>query len=243
MAYMRTQRRYTNRRGLLIAFEGADGSGKTTQRKLFKQWLITCGYSVVTTKWNSSKRFHPVIKARKAERSLTPLVYSSLHAADFQERLETVIRPALAAGKIVIADRYVPTAIVRDSLRGVPREHIERSYAGAPEPDLGFYFAVSAETSEARVAADGLPNYYEAGQDVTGLADPVESYRIFVRGTLRKYEELVSEFGMKVIDGERTVFEQHREIRCAFEARYGRTTSPVSLIAPAGSRHCSTVAG
>ena len=40
--------------GMLVAFEGPDGSGKTTQRKLFKTWLKSEGYDVVTTKWNSS---------------------------------------------------------------------------------------------------------------------------------------------------------------------------------------------
>src|SRR5262249_25551000 len=51
-------------RGFLIAFEGPDGSGKTTQRKLFKDWLVGEGYSVTTTKWNSSKLIKPIIKAR-----------------------------------------------------------------------------------------------------------------------------------------------------------------------------------
>jgi dTMP kinase len=49
-------------RGLLIAFEGPDGSGKTTQRKLFKDWLVGEGYSVATTKWNSSKLIKFIIK-------------------------------------------------------------------------------------------------------------------------------------------------------------------------------------
>ena len=57
-------------RGLLIAFEGADGSGKTTQRKLFKQWLVGEGHQVVTTKWNSSRLIKPIIKARKNLRSI-----------------------------------------------------------------------------------------------------------------------------------------------------------------------------
>src|SRR5262245_57541004 len=56
-------------RGLLIAFEGPDGSGKTTQRKLFKDWLAGEGYQVTTTKWNSSKLIKPIIKARKTMRS------------------------------------------------------------------------------------------------------------------------------------------------------------------------------
>ena len=54
------QKRGKNR-GLLIAFEGPDGSGKTTQRKLFKDWLVGEGYDVVTTKWNSSKLIKAII--------------------------------------------------------------------------------------------------------------------------------------------------------------------------------------
>ena len=60
------------KRGLLVAFEGPDGSGKTTQRKLFKTWLKSEGYDVVTTKWNSSDLIKPIIKSRKAVRALSP---------------------------------------------------------------------------------------------------------------------------------------------------------------------------
>ena len=49
----------SRRRGLLVAFEGPDGSGKTTQRKLFKTWLKSEGHKVVTSKWNSSPLIKP----------------------------------------------------------------------------------------------------------------------------------------------------------------------------------------
>src|SRR5213592_4741136 len=72
------------KRGLLIAFEGPDGSGKTTQRKLFKSWLTGEGHDVVTTKWNSSLFVKPLVRARKEARSLSPEEFSLLHAADFR---------------------------------------------------------------------------------------------------------------------------------------------------------------
>src|SRR5438128_11870482 len=75
-------------RGLLIAFEGPDGSGKTTQRKLFKDWLVAEGYTVKTSKWNSSRLIKPVIKARKNMRSIIQEEFCLLHAADFRHRLE-----------------------------------------------------------------------------------------------------------------------------------------------------------
>src|SRR5262245_2092715 len=68
-------------RGLLIAFEGPDGSGKTTQRKLFKDWLVGEGYSVTTTKWNSSKLIKPIIKARKNMRSINQQEFCLLRHA------------------------------------------------------------------------------------------------------------------------------------------------------------------
>src|SRR5262249_18812068 len=106
-------------RGLLIAFEGPDGSGKTTQRKLFKTWLKSEGHDVVTTKWNSSELIKPIIKSRKSVRALSPEEFSLLHGADFRHRVEQVILPALWDGKLVIADRFLFTGLARDVARGL----------------------------------------------------------------------------------------------------------------------------
>src|ERR1700752_5492648 len=95
----------SRRRGFLIAFEGPDGSGNTTQRKLFKTWLKSEGYDVVTTKWNSSELIKPIIRSRKAVRALSPEEFSLLHGADFRHRVEETILPALWDGILVIADR------------------------------------------------------------------------------------------------------------------------------------------
>ena len=85
---------------MLVAFEGPDGSGKTTQRKLFKTWLKAEGYDVVTTKWNSSDLIKPIIKSRKAVRALSPEEFSLLHAADFRHRVEHKILPALCISSV-----------------------------------------------------------------------------------------------------------------------------------------------
>src|SRR5881392_2913741 len=85
----------SRRRGLLIAFEGPDGSGKTTQRKLFKTWLQSEGHDIVTTKWNSSELIKPLVKSRKSLRVLSPTEFSLMHAADYRHRVDSVILPAL----------------------------------------------------------------------------------------------------------------------------------------------------
>jgi dTMP kinase len=204
-------------RGLLIAFEGPDGSGKTTQRKLFKQWLKSEGRDVVTTKWNSSLLIKPLVKARKTARSLSPEEFSLLHAADFRYRLETEILPALWRGQTVIADRYLFTALARDAARGLELDWLLNVYWPVFWPDMVFYFSVSPETSSTRIAADRDPSYYEAGQDVTEIDNPLQSYRAFIARVISEYEALARIFKFVTVDAEQSVYEQHRLIRGLYE--------------------------
>jgi len=115
-------------RGLLVAFEGPDGAGKTTQRKLFKTWLKEQGRDVVVTKWNSSELIKPLVKVRKQARALSPEEFCLLHAADFRHRLETEVLPALWRGATVVADRYLFTGLARDAARGLDFDWILHVY-------------------------------------------------------------------------------------------------------------------
>jgi dTMP kinase len=200
-------------KGLLVVFEGLDGSGKTTQHKLFKSWLRSLQQDVVVTKWNSSPLFSPLIKARKAARTLDPASYSSLHAADFWHRYETVIQPALSNAKIVLADRYIFTGLARDTARGMPHGRCQDLYAGVRQPDIVFYFKAPVETCATRITACRPLKFYEAGQDITGLDDAYESYRGFAQRVLVQYELLHERFGFVIVDAEQSIYEQHRFIR------------------------------
>jgi dTMP kinase len=206
----------SRRRGLLVAFEGADGSGKTTQRKLFKTWLKAEGFEVVTTKWNSSDLIKPIIKNRKNLRSLSPEEYSLLHGADFRHRVEHEILPALWAGKLVIADRFLFTGLARDVARGLDLDLVLKLYQPLLWPDLVFYFSVSAGTSGKRVSATRTPGFYEAGQDVTAIDDPVASYHQFITRVIREYEALALIFRFITVDAEQSIAEQHHQIRRLF---------------------------
>ena len=205
------------KRGLLIAFEGPDGSGKTTQRKLFKAWLKSEGHDVVVTKWNSSRLVKPLVKARKAARSLSPEEFSLLHAADFRYRLETEVLPALWQGKTVVADRYLFTALARDAARGLELHWLLEIYDPLFWPDMVYYFSVSPETSGKRIAAERTPNYYEAGQDVTLIDDPLESYKHFIGRVIQEYEALAQIFQFVTVDAEQSIFDQHRLIRSLYD--------------------------
>ena len=217
------------RRGLLIAFEGPDGAGKTTQRKLFKTWLVAEGYDVVTTKWNSSDLIKPITKGRKAARALSPEEFSLLHVADFRCRMDAEVLPALWDGKIVIADRFLFTGLARDAARGLAFDHVLKLYQPLVWPDMVFYFSISPATSSQRVAAGRVPNFYEAGQDVTDVEDAVESYQRFITRVICEYESLAQIFSFTTVDAAQGIGDQHRRLRELFREAEQRPWSPLNV--------------
>jgi dTMP kinase len=200
-------------RGLLIAFEGPDGSGKTTQRKLLKRWLESQNQDVVSTRWASSPLVKPMLKVRKKIRTLSIEEYSLLHAVDFRHRLEASILPALWAGKTVLADRYLFTALARDAARGLDLDWLLHAYSPLLWPDLVIYFSMTPEDSRRRIASTRAPHFYEAGQDITGIDDPLASYGRFIDRVVTEYDNLSVVFQFVTVDAGDAVYRQHTRVR------------------------------
>lgn len=200
-------------RGLLIAFEGPDGSGKTTQRKLLTRWLESKDHQVVSTRWASSPLVKPMLKVRKKIRTLSTEEYSLLHAVDFRHRVETSILPALWAGKTVLADRYLFTALARDAARGLDLDWLLHAYSPLLWPDLVIYFSMTAEDSKRRIASTRAPRFYQAGQDVTGIEDPLASYGRFIDRVVTEYDNLSVVFQFVKVDAGDAVYRQHTRVR------------------------------
>ncbi|MBN6050796.1 dTMP kinase [Nonomuraea sp. RK-328] len=100
--------------GLFIAFEGGEGSGKTTQSRMIAIWLRDQGYDVVQTREPGSTKIGMRLRAillDAAERGLSPRAEALMYAADRSEHVEKVIRPALRRGAIVVCDRYVDSSL------------------------------------------------------------------------------------------------------------------------------------
>jgi dTMP kinase len=200
--------------GRLIAVEGIDGSGKSTQLMLLERWLRARGYPVHFTEWNSSRLVRRAMRRGKKKNLLTPTTFSLLHAVDFADRLTYQILPPLKAGMIVLADRYVFTAFARDVARGVHPEWVRGVYSFAPRPDLTIYFRVPIEVSLERLLTGRAKlKYYEAGMDVGLSTEPVQSFRLFQSQVLAIYDRLTEEFALKTIDATDEIPAQQKIVR------------------------------
>jgi dTMP kinase len=149
---------------------------------------------------------------------LTPTTFSLLHATDLADRIERHIIPPLRAGAIVLADRYIYTAFARDTARGVNARWVRELYRFAVQPTIAFYFRVPLDVSLKRIlSARATLKYYEAGMDLGLSVDIEESFELFQGMIADRYEEMVDEFGLRVIDATRSIEEQQNEVRVVVE--------------------------
>jgi dTMP kinase len=200
--------------GRLIAVEGLDGSGKSTQIYLLKRWLELQNLKVYFSEWNSSELVKSATSKGKKRELLTPTTFSLIHATDFADRYERHLVPLLRAGYLVLCDRYIFTAFARDVVRGCPPEWVRGIYNFAALPDLTFFFKADLEVSLRRIL-DGRPQlkYFEAGMDLRLSADPYESFRIFQGRILEQYLAMSTEFKFMTVDANQLVEAQQVLVR------------------------------
>ena len=195
---------------MLIAFEGIDGAGKSTQAQMLFRWLKRHGPTVLTS-WNSSKLIAPAIKKAKKQRAFTPTSYALFHAADFADRHERIILPALINGETVVCDRYRYTAEARDVVRGCDPEWVAGLYDFATQPDIVFW--IDANPAMAATRKGGKPKYYEAARDIYPHCDAYEAFDVFQSHVRSRYEEIFRDRNCFQIDAALPVKEQQRQIR------------------------------
>jgi dTMP kinase len=200
--------------GRLIAVEGLDGSGKSTQIYLLKRWLEAEGIKVYFSEWNSSELVKSATSKGKKRELLTPMTFSLIHATDFADRYERHLVPLLRAGYIVLCDRYIFTAFARDVTRGCPPEWVRGLYSFAAQPDITMFFKTDLEVSLNRIL-EGRPKlkFFEAGMDLRLSTDPYESFRIFQGRILDQYIAMTNEFNFVVMDANQNVGKQQVLVR------------------------------
>lgn len=200
--------------GRLIAVEGLDGSGKSTQIYLLKRWMEMQRLKVFFSQWNSSELVKSATSKGKKMDLLTPTTFSLIHATDFADRYERQLLPLLKAGYLVLCDRYIFTAFARDVVRGCRPEWVREVYDFAALPDVTFFFRAHLEVSLSRIL-DGRPTlkHHEAGMDLGLSSDPYESFRIFQGRIFEQYLAMSTEFNFVVMDANKQIEVQQGLVR------------------------------
>jgi dTMP kinase len=199
--------------GKIIAIEGTDGVGRSTQITLLREWLEVQGYGVVETGWTRSELMQPTIDLAKASNTLNKLTFVLLYATDFADRLEKEIIPALKAGFIVLSDRYIFTALARAGVRGVDRQWIRSLYGFAIAPHLVFYLKIDEKALIRRVLQSRGMDFWESGMDMKLGDDIYESFRAYQRSLLKEYASMADEFGFRMLDARRKIDVIQDELR------------------------------
>ena len=144
------------KKGLLIVFEGIDGTGKSTQLHLLAQYLINKDYPVITTREPTDGQYGVKIRELYVDRdSISKEQELELFINDRKEHVEQLIQPALAEHKIILCDRYFLSTAAYQGAVGFDPQEILNQNSFAPDPDLALLFLAKPELSVLRIANRG----------------------------------------------------------------------------------------
>jgi dTMP kinase len=198
--------------GLFISFEGGEGSGKSTQSKLLKEWFETEGKSVVLTREPGGTTLGKNLRKILLDNStgdISPRSEALLYAADRAHHVYSLIRPALERGDVVITDRYFDSSIAYQGAgRVLSSSEVARINRWATEslfPTITIILDQPADIGLSRIKN----------------ADRLESESIDFHNRVRQeYLQLASMDPERymVIDAQRPVIEIHQEITARITA-------------------------
>jgi len=192
-------------KGKLIVLEGADGSGRSTQVEELKNWLEHLGYGTVNVGLKRSTLVADELAQAQLGNVLSETTRSLFYATDFADQLENNIIPALRAGFVVLADRYIYTLMARDIVRGADRDWVKSLYSIALVPDAVFYLRVSPHVLvERNFRKNSTLSYWESGMDIGLSRDMFESFMRYQRLIQAEFRRMQAEYGFTVINGNRT---------------------------------------
>jgi len=192
--------------GKLIVIEGADGSGRSTQIARLVEWLEGCGHATVQVGLKRSTLVSEELERAKQGNILSHITLSLFYATDFADQLENIILPALKAGFMVLADRYIYTLMVRDLVRGLDETWLKNVYGIAPVPDAVFYLNVSPGLLVQRnIAKNSALDYWESGMDVGLSRDMFDSFLQYQALVEKQFKRLQATYGFSIVNGERPV--------------------------------------
>jgi dTMP kinase len=196
VAHLQTKKARKLRKGLLVAIEGIDGAGKTTQAKLIKDRLEQEGYPVKLLHEPTNGKWGNKIRdlAKNGRHEVSPRTEFELFLKDRIEDVKKYIKPALEQKKIVIMDRYYISSVVYQGALGLDLDFIERENLNvAPKPDLTIILDLPSRVSLSRIKNRNTsgPNHFE-----------IEKYLNKVRANLIK--RYLGKADVAIINGKQT---------------------------------------
>jgi len=205
--------------GKLIAVEGADGSGRSTQIALLVEWLEGGGHATVQVGLKRSTLVSEELAQAQHGNILSRTTLSLFYATDFADQLENIILPALKAGFVVLADRYIYTLMARDMVRGMDQDWLKNLYGLALEPDAVFYLHVPPEELVQRTFAKNASlDYWESGMDLGLSRDMFDSFMKYQVAMQQTFRHLQGSYGFTIVNGLRPVEVVNAELRKKIKA-------------------------
>ncbi|HSJ08726.1 MAG TPA: thymidylate kinase, partial [Longimicrobiales bacterium] len=200
--------------GSLVVIEGPDSSGRSTHVRMLSEWLRQNGFPVVEVGLKRSRLVGRELEKAKGGNVLSPRTMSLFYATDFYDQLENTIVPALRAGSVVLADRYIFTPIARDIVRGADPEWLASLYSRAIVPDLIFYFSVSTRTlTDRTLHAHAQLDYWESGMDLGLSRDWFGSFIRYQRRLGTEFSRLARHHSFHTVNANRSVNAIHAELK------------------------------
>ena len=200
--------------GRLIVVEGADGSGRSTQIARLVDWLETSGHAAVQVGLKRSTLVSSELEKAQEGNILSRTTLSLFYATDFADQLGNIILPALKAGFIVLADRYIYTLMARDMVRGMDEGWLKNLYGIALEPDAVFYLEVAAEELVQRnLSKSAALDYWESGMDLGLSRDMFDSFLKYQNSMHAAFRRLQKTYAFNIVDANRPVDVVNKELR------------------------------
>jgi dTMP kinase len=205
-------------RGLFITLEGLDGSGKTTQINRLAAWLKKRGHRVLVTRepggTETGERIRALVLDSRST-NLAPMAEMALMFASRAQTIAEVLLPALAAGKIVLCDRFTDST---EAYQGGGRElgsavvlELHRQLCSGLQPGLTLLLLPSLEASLARARSRNERTANEGGKDEGRFEAEKDA---FYERVWQKYREIAAREPERVvlIEGDLSIDEVHEQI-------------------------------
>ena len=204
--------------GRLIVIEGADGSGRSTQIQMLRDALEQAGHATVDVGLKRSRLVGQALDDAMQGNILSPRTLTLFYATDFADQLENIIVPALKAGFVVLADRYIYTLMARALVRGAEKDWLREVYGIAIIPDAVFYLGVSPRLlAERNFRKNAVLDYWEAGMDIRRTGDMYENFVRYQRQIQKEFRSMDSIYDFETINGNRSPRTIYRDLLAKIE--------------------------